>query len=136
MRKRLTLLWTMAILASALALPATTAAANGYSYRTVYNYCNGYQVNLKMKAIAQGYTNANSLTIDSWAQRRVNGYWQTVYNWNQTYYNFPANGQRHSLTAWRSYNGNANYYFRIVFKLRAWRNNTVLATSTFKSVKC
>ncbi len=78
MRKRLALLWTMAVLASAMALPVTTAAAGGYSYRTVYNYCNGYQVNLKMKAIAAGHTPANSLTIDSWAQRRVNGYWQTV----------------------------------------------------------
>ena len=136
MRKRFALLWTMGILAAALALPATTVAGGGYTYKTVYNYCNGYQVNLKMKNMAAGYTPANKLTIDSWAQRRVNGYWQTVYTWNRSVYNFVANGDKHTLTAWRSYNGNANYYFRIVFRLRAWHNSNVLADSSFKSVKC
>lgn len=136
MRRRLMLFWTPVVLGLALLLPATTAAAGGFTYKTVYNYCNGNQVNLKMKNMAAGWTNANSLTIDSWAQRKLPGGWQTVYNWNQSYYNFSANGQKHTLTAWRSYNGNNSYYFRTLFRLRAWHNNNLLASSTFKSVKC
>lgn len=137
MRKRLMLIWTPVVLALAIMLPATTAAAGGYTHQTVYNYCNGNQVNLKMKAMAAGWTPANSLTVDSWAQRKLSGGWQTVYIWNQVYYNFPANsGVQHTLTAFRSYNGNNSYFFRILFRLRAWHNNSVLASSTFKSVAC
>lgn len=136
MRKRFTLLWALMVLVIAMALPATTAAAGGYTHKTVYNYCYGNQVNLKMKAISAGWTPANSLTIDSWAQRKLGGGWQTVYTWNQAYYNFFANGAKHTLTAYRSYNGNSAYYFRILFRLRAWQGNHLLASSTFKSVKC
>jgi hypothetical protein len=136
MRKRLMLFWTPVVLGLAIMLPATTAASGGYSYKTVYNYCNGNQVNLKMKSSAAGWTNANSLTIDSWAQRKLSSGWQSVYQWNQAYYNFPINGAKHTLTAWRTYNGNNSYYFRILFQLRAWHNNTLLASSSFKSVVC
>lgn len=136
MRKRFTLLWALVVLLIAVALPASTAAASGYTYKSVYNYCNGNQVNLKMKDMAAGWTPANSLTIDSWAQRKLAGGWQTVYTWNQVYYNFNANGQKHTLTAWRSYNGNSSYFFRILFQLRAWQGNNLLASSSFKSVSC
>ena len=100
MRKRFALLSTLVVLAAALALPASTLAASGYTSKTVYNYCNGYQVNLKMKAIAAGWTNANKLSIDSWAQRK-NGGWQTVYQWNRVNYSFAITGAKHTLTAWR-----------------------------------
>ena len=136
MKKRLALLWTLLALAIAVALPATTAAASGYSYKTIYNYCSGNQVNLKMKNIAAGWTPANALTIESWAQRHLASGWQTVYTWNTAEYDFATNGNKHSLTAWRSYNGNNSYYFRILFRLRAWDGNQLLASSTFKSVKC
>lgn len=136
MRKRFTLLWAMVVLMIAMALPAATAAAGGYTHKTFYNYCNGNQVNLKMRAIAAGWTQANSLTIESWAQRKLGGGWQNVYVWNDVYYNFNANGVKHTLTAWRSYNGNSTYFFRIIFRLRAWHNNNLLASSTFKSVRC
>jgi hypothetical protein len=134
MRKRFALLWAMVVLVIAMALPAATAAAGGYTYKTVYNYCN--QVNLKMKNMAAGYTPANSLTIESWAQRKLAGGWQTVYIWNDVYYNFNANGLKHTLTAYRQYNGNSSFLFRILFRLRAWQGNNLLASSTFKSVKC
>lgn len=136
MRKRFGLLFTLVVLGAALALPASTAAASGYSYRTVYNYCSGNQVNLKMKNIANGSTPANYLTIDSWAQRQTSSGWHTVYTWNQAYYSYNANGANHTLTAWRSYNGNNQYYFRLLFRLRAWHNNSLLASSSFKSVRC
>jgi len=136
MRRRFALLWTAMVLGAALMLPASVAAASGYTYKTVYNYCNGNQVNLKMKNKAAGWTPANRLTIESWAQRKLAGGWQTVYIWNDAVYNFNWNGSGHTLTAWRSYNGNNSYFFRILFRLRAWQGNNLLASSTFKSVKC
>ena len=136
MRKRFALLFTPVVVALALMLPASTAASGGFSVKTVYNYCNGNQVNLKMKAIAQGYTSTNRLTMESWAQRKVAHGWQTVYTWNPVSYSFANNGVKHILTSWRSYNGNSSYYFRLLFRLRAWHNGSLLASSTFKSVKC
>jgi hypothetical protein len=138
MRRGLMKLVVPLVVAAALIAPAAApaAAASGYSYKTVYNYCSGLQVRLKMKNIAAGYTPANKLTIESWAQRRVSGKWQTVYTWNKAVYKYAWNGKSHTLTAWRSYNANNSYWFRIVFRLRAWHNRTLLASSTFKSVKC
>jgi hypothetical protein len=51
-------------------------------------------------------------------------------------YKFAADGRKHILTTWRSYIGNNHYYFRIVFRLRAWEGTQLLATTTFRSVKC
>lgn len=136
MRKRFVLLGTGVLLLLALMLPATTAASSPYSYKTVYNYCNGDQVNLKMKNIASGASAANKLTIESWAQRKTSSGWQTVFVWNTSVYKYAWNGAQHTLTAWRSYNGNNVYFFRIIFRLGAWRGNTLLASSSFKSVNC
>jgi hypothetical protein len=136
MRKRFALAWSLVVLAMVLALPASTLAGSGYSYRTVYNYCDGNQVNLKMKNIASGTTPANKLTTEMWAQRRLAGGWQTVHTWKKEVYKFAADGRKHILTTWRSYIGNNHYYFRIVFRLRAWDGRQLLATTTFKSVKC
>jgi hypothetical protein len=137
MRKRFALLWTLAVLGAALALPATTAAGGGgFSYKVVYNYCNHYQVNVKVKNIAAGYTNADGLTVESKAQRKTNRGWQTVYNWNRADYAFPTNGQKHVLTVWRQYNGNQSYFFRIWLRLRAWDGNNILAQKVLTSVKC
>ena len=65
MRKRLSLIWTLIILGAALSLPATTAAASGYTYKVLYNYCDGNEVNLRMRNSAAGWTPANRLTIES-----------------------------------------------------------------------
>ena len=139
MKKRLAMLWTMAVLGAALALPATTAAGgSGYSYKVLYNYCNGYQVNFKIKNIAAGWTPADGLTIESKAQRRNlgGGSWQTVYNWARADYAFFPNGAKHTLTATRSYNGNSSYWFRIWTRLRAWDGNYILAQRVVNSTKC
>ena len=137
MRRRFAMLWTMAVLGAALALPATTAAGgSGYSYKVPYNYCNGYQVNMKVKAIAAGWTSADGITIESKAQRKTGSGWQTVYTWNRADYAFFTNGSKHSLTAWRSYNGNSSYYFRLWFRLRVWDGNYILAQKVLTSVKC
>jgi hypothetical protein len=137
MRRRFALLWTMVVLGAALALPATTAAgSSGYSYKWVYNYCSGNQVNAKIKNIAAGWTNADGLTVESKAQRKTSSGWQTVYTWARADYAFAANVQKHVLTVWRTYNGNDSYYFRIWFRLRAWDGDYILAQKVLTSVKC
>ena len=137
MRKRFALLWTLIVLGAALALPASTAAGgSGYTYRVLWNYCDGYQVNIKVKNIAAGWTPADGLTIESKAQRLTASGWQTVYTWPRADYAFNANGDKHWLTVTRWYNGNANYYFRIWLRLRAWDGDFILASQKLKSVKC
>jgi hypothetical protein len=136
MRRRLTILWTPLVLLIALAVPATVAAGSGYQYQTVWNYCSAGQANLKMRNIAQGSTPANKLTIDAWAQRRVSGTWRTVHTWSRSVTTFSANGQKHTLTVARSYSRTSAQYVRIVFRLRAWQGNSVLADGSFKSIKC
>ena len=69
-RKR-SMLGALLVLAASLSFPAATVAGNGYSYRTIWNYCSGNDVYFKVKEIAQGWTPTNSLTIDSWAQRQT-----------------------------------------------------------------
>ena len=131
------MLWTLAVLGAALALPAATAAGGGgYTYKVPYNYCNGYQVNMKVKVIAAGWTSADGLIIESKAQRRTGSGWQTVYTWPAAEYYYNANGAKHSLTAWRSYNGNSSYYFRLWFRLRVWDGGYLLAQKVLKSVAC
>jgi hypothetical protein len=139
MRRRLALVWTFAVLGAALSLPAATfAGGTGYSYKKIYNYCDGTTVHLKIKNIAEGFTDANKLTIDSWAQKAPtkNGPWTKIYSWSQAKYTFDIDGQKHWLTSWRSYNGNNTAWFQIVFRLRAWHNRTQFATVDVGSAKC
>ena len=135
MRRRLTLGSTLLAIVLAFTLPATTAAASGYTYKVVSNYCSGTTVIFKVKNIAAGYTKANKLTIESWAQRKA-GSWQTVYTWPKAKYKFTRNGAKHVLTAWRKFNGNDPYLNRIVMRLRAWNNRTLLASISLNSRKC
>jgi hypothetical protein len=136
MRKRLALLFAPVVIVTALIMPAATSAATAYPVKTIYNYCDGNTVHLKMRITARGYTNANKLTIDSWAQRKVSTGWQTVYEWKRAVYTFEINGDRHSLTSSRSYHGTATHDFRIVFRLRALHNRNVLFSTVFRSVAC
>jgi hypothetical protein len=130
------LLLTPLILAAAMLIPAPTTAAAAYPVRVVHNYCDGQTVHLKMSISARGYTDANKLSIDSWAQRRVSGSWQTVYNWQRAVYAFEVDGNRHTLTSFRSYHGTRSHEFRIVFKLRAWKGRHVLHSTVYRSVAC
>jgi hypothetical protein len=138
LRRPFALLLTPLVLALGMALTLATpvAGATDYPVRVVHNYCDGNTVHLKMRITARGYTNANKLTIDSWAQRRVSGEWQTVYNWQRAVYKFTINGDLHSLTSTRSYHGTRSHDFRIVFLLRAWHNQRVLFSTKVRSVAC
>ena len=137
MRTRLTLISTLIVLGVALALPASTAAAGtGFGYQVKYNYCDGATVRMKVKNIADGSANANKLTIDTWAQRKSNGTWKTIHRWDRAKYKYEIDGTRHWLTSWRSWQGTTSHRYRLVFRLRAWHNSTVLASVTLRSVKC
>jgi hypothetical protein len=136
LHRRLFYLATLAVLFAALALPAATVAASPYTYRIYYDRCDGHQVNLKMHIRAGGATPADKLTIESWAQKKVGTSWTTVHTWRKASYKFEPDGRRHTLTSWRSYNGNEHYKFRIVFRLRVWDGSQQLASVTHRSVKC
>ena len=138
MRRRLALIWTLVVVAAALSLPASTMAGSGYSYKKIYSYCDHATVHFKVKNIAEGFTDANKLTIDSWAQKAPtkNGPWTKIYSWERAKYTFAIDGQKHWLISWRSYNGNNTAWFQIVFRLRAWHNRTLFASVDVGSAKC
>jgi hypothetical protein len=137
MRIRFALLCTLAVLGAALALPASSLAGDsGYKYKVVYDYCDGKTVKTKVKNIAEGSTPANKLTIESWAQKRVDGSWRTVYTWERAKYRFTANGERHWLTSWRTWHGTAGNKYRLLFRLRAWNDGQMLASVVVPSVTC
>lgn len=138
MRKRLSLLLTLAIVGVALAMPAGAAAATGYEYRVKYNYCSGADPHFKVKNIAYGATDTNKLTNESWVERRPGGSqtWTKIYTWPTAKYKFTMNGDKHWLTSWRTWEGDQSNWYRIVFRLRAWHNSTLLASEELYSVKC
>src|SRR5665811_2058406 len=118
---------------AALAVPATTAAASrqssGYTYVIKYDRCTGptYESSsFKVKETAAGWTSANGLTIDSWAEEFYHGAWHTAYVWNEQVYNFRANGLSHYLISWRTF-GDPPHSVRIFMILKVWHNSTVLA---------
>jgi len=137
MRKRLSLLWALAVLAAAMALPASTVAADGNTYKVLYNYCAGANPMFKVKNIARGWSAANKLTNESWVEKKPpGGTWATVYTWDVSQYKFETNGDKHWLTSWRTWEGNRYNWFRIVFRLRAWNGNNMLSSVTIYSRKC
>jgi len=142
MRRRLILLGVLVILAAALAVPATTAAASvqssGYTYTIKSDQCIGptYQkIYFKVKETAAGWTPANSLTIDSWADEFRHGAWHTFYVWPRQHNNFQPNGTSHSLTSSRSF-GDPPHSVRIVMQLQIWKNGTLLSHKVFLSGTC
>ena len=146
MRRRLALGWTLAVLSIALVLPAATSAASygtGYTYKVTHQWCygqNGPQLAFEVKNTAAGSTDANRLTIDSWAQRRPasGGSWATFRTWPQESRSFAINGTAHSLKVFRyvDYSNSSPYERRIVMKLRGWHNSTVRASITIHSNVC
>jgi hypothetical protein len=124
-----------------MALPGAAAARTnvspdaGYVYTVKYNYCSGGAAYFKVKETARGYTPANGLTIDMYAQEYRGGRWKTVHHFAQQYYYFAANGKTHYLTAWANWY-NSTYYVRLKFKLRAWNGGYVVAKKTLYSKRC
>ncbi|MEA2677718.1 MAG: hypothetical protein QOJ81_1859 [Chloroflexota bacterium] len=146
MRQRLAIGWTLAVLLLALMLPAATSAATygtGYSYQITHMWCygqNGPQLAFEVKNKAAGTTDANRLTIDSWAERRPasGGSWTTFRTWPRESRSFPTDGTNHSLKVFRYMDISASspWQRRVVMQLRGWHNSTVRASTTIHSVVC
>lgn len=135
--KRNTLAIPIGLLILLLILPQTAAAASGFSYDVLVNQCSSSKAILKVALKAAGSTSANRLTIDSY------GRYSSLFGngngrpWPQKRASFTANGSSHTLTLKRTYGGNApESVEQLVFKVRAWRNNTVLYQRTIKSKWC
>ena len=109
MRTRPTLLSLLLVIGAVLALPSTAAASEGgYTAKVIYNYCNGADPHFKVKNVAHGWTTANKLTNETWVEQKPGGRnqtWKKVYTWDMARYSFKANGDRHWLTSWRTWNG-------------------------------
>lgn len=138
MRERLSMIGTLALAGAFLALPTAAAAAAGYELQVRYNYCDGADPHFKVKNIADGSTNANKLTNETWVEQRPGGSstWTRVYTWPLAKYKFTANGDEHWLTSWRAWEGNQTHWYRIGFRVRAWHNSTLLSSEVAYSRKC
>lgn len=141
MRTRLTMLSLLLVIGAVFALPASAAAAteSGYNAKVIYNYCHGADPHFKVKNVAHGWTTANKLTNESWVEQRPGGRnqtWKKVYTWDMAKYTFKANGDKHWLTSWRTWNGDRSHWYRIGFRVRAWHNTTLLNSETIYSRKC
>ncbi len=132
------MLGTLALVGAFLALPTTAAAATGYEYQVKYNYCAGADPHFKVKNIAYGSTDTNKLTNESWIERRPAGSqtWSKHYTYPTAKYKFAINGDKHWLTSWRAWDGDQSNWYRIVFRLRAWHDSTLLSSQELYSVKC
>ncbi len=136
MRGRLTFALTPFVMALALMLPAATLAAGPYVYSIEKNYCTNYPANVfKVLFAADGTTNANKLTIDSKGQTGSPGHWTTYKTWPRVSTTW-APGSFGVLPLKRTYLGDAFAYNRIVFKLRVWRNSTLLWSTKLRSKVC
>jgi hypothetical protein len=137
MGRRSTLVVVLVVSAAALLFPASVAAAEGFDYDVKYNFCRGVDPHFKVTNRAAGWTNANKLTIETWVERRTaSGSWRIVHTWNKAKYTFAANGDKHWLTSWRTWDGDRDFWYRIGFRLRAWHNASLLSSTTVYSVKC
>ena len=144
MRKWLFRVWPALVFATALALPASTAATGGFTYSVVHDYCGGpmgWTNYYKVWETADGLTTTNRLTIDSWGQEKYasdpHPHWVTVKTWSRVSRSFTLDGTNHSRALARSWaGGNIEQASRIVFTLRAWHNSTLLWTQRVHSTYC
>jgi len=121
----------------ALMMPASAAAAGGFSYTILKNHCTNYPaVVFKVSVTAAGSTNANKLTINSKGQTGSPGHWTTYQTWPRVTSKFVNDGTSHSLAVKRTYLGDAFARNRIVFKLRAWHGRTLLWSAKVISKTC
>jgi len=139
MAKRLVFLWTLAVVALEIVLPASTMAATGYTFTKVDQHCYGSQgqdVYLRVRLTAAGSTTANKLTINAKSQYFSGGKWRNSYTWKQNKTTFTPNGSSHSIDYSYTHEGNNTYNWRIVATLRAWHGTQQLASKTLTSLAC
>jgi hypothetical protein len=127
------------VTAFALALPASTFAVNGYNTIIKLNRCDGFAgngwsavtISLKVRVVAKAGTAADTIEIDSEAQRKsVNNGWVTYESWPTATHTYVPDGTDHSLSLRRDFTTPTsdqqygNQAFRIVFQIRALAGST------------
>lgn len=137
MRKRLVLVWTLLLLGSALALPASAAAAD-YKYDILQNYCDGGQPNIKVKLIKPPGLYPDRFTIDATGQHSQtgNGNWSNESTTSHFSKNVPQQYARWTWSKSLYWDPPDGRWHRIKLRLKAWDNGGVVASTTIYSVKC
>ena len=136
MRKRFALLWTLLVLAAALALPASTAAATYGKITFVSGYCSGaHTVNATFKLAKYSGFYATHLTMQVKGQGYINGKWRTEDNigtYSKNVYTAGTASMKRSF--W--YNPGHNGDHRILVIGKIWNGGSLIATGRAHSGFC
>ena len=135
---RLVLLWAAVAGATQLTGPSAVAASRlgstGFQHRVLQDACDGGIIQFKVSWAAGSSTSADRLTIDSYAQRVIDGKWRTVSAWPRQTYRFAITGRGHSMWRWNQYACPTRH--RILMVLAAWHKQKLLAHRSVHSAAC
>jgi hypothetical protein len=93
---------------------------------------------LRIRIIEYGKSGANRFTFTAqvW-QRPIHGStWTKAHEWALGVYSFPNNNQSYYNSRQYAWAPNHNVYFKIVVRVRALRDNTVLYSRLFQGKTC
>jgi hypothetical protein len=139
MRKRFALISVAAMMAAALTLPGTAAAANGIFYRILDRDCTPTEMTYVVRFVAKGSSGANRLRVKTRIEQRApySSTWTGgVYYFPPVYYDYTDDGTRHFLHIDRSYPNNPGVEERIVVHLQAYGPDGILWGGLLNGLKC
>ncbi len=139
MKKIIGLAWSIFALALLLALPASAAAASGYSAKIVDQHCisGGHNIYFRVSLTAAGSTPATKLTIKSTSQYLSAGKWHSFYKWAANKSQFSPNGTAHSIDYSYTHQDNSDSrQWRIKSVLKAYNGSQVVYSKTLTSRAC
>lgn len=149
MRRRLTMLWTLAVLGLALMLPVTTLGAVAYKATVLWDVCtlsggaNGYgYAEMTVQARENGKSGTNYFVIKTKLQEGYSstGPWYTEYTWQNEYSSWFANTRaNHYRDVYRYYDfdsSSTTLWHRLVFKVQFWSDWGLITTRTVKGTPC
>ena len=139
MRKRISLLASLAMTLGALALPASVAAApSPYSYRVVDNYCDGPEPNIKVKMIKPAGYYPDRFTIAARGQHSQSGSggWSNEGQSSNFSRNVPNQYAKFTWAQSIYWNPPDMRWHRIKLTLKVIDNGNVVASKTIYSVAC
>lgn len=145
MRKRLAMLWLPCALLLALALPGPALAAPKFGYTIEQDVCTagagkfgfGHGV-VRVRVAEFGNSGANRFTYLArvWHRNLHGTDWSAEYAWPNYERTFPDNGESYWSSRGFSYDPKHNTYHRIVVRVRAWHNDTLLFSQAVYGAIC
>src|SRR3954452_10740828 len=116
MRKRFALLWSVAILVIALAIPSTTFAVSGVFYRIVGGNCTQTKTRAVVRFVAKPSSGADYLRVRSCVEQRPNASapWIRVHTFDPIDKHYTPDGSRHTVEVDDSYQRPAGTDARII----------------------